>query len=58
MKIDKMPKFKKAIFKTAYVIKSSIVESGHDSWLLDRLVFDKLKAEIGGNIRFFLCGTH
>jgi len=44
------------LFKIAYTLRASAMTSGHRLPFLDKLVFGKLKSEVGGNIRYFVSG--
>uniref|UniRef100_A0A3Q3K0F1 long-chain-fatty-acid--CoA ligase n=1 Tax=Monopterus albus TaxID=43700 RepID=A0A3Q3K0F1_MONAL len=55
-KVEEMSKFQKTLFVLAYNYKMEQVSKGYNTPLCDRLVFKRVRALLGGNIRVLLSG--
>ncbi|CAH1782381.1 unnamed protein product [Owenia fusiformis] len=55
-KINNGSKFSKALFNWAYNYKAKRYIKGGDTPILNKLIFKKVKAILGGNVRMMLCG--
>ncbi|ORD95088.1 Long_chain_fatty_acid_CoA ligase [Enterospora canceri] len=55
--VSKLGWFKKLVFKLCLWYKKRKVAKGqYKSWLVDMLVFNKVRAKFGGNLEYCLCG--
>uniref|UniRef100_A0A8D0AKP6 long-chain-fatty-acid--CoA ligase n=1 Tax=Sander lucioperca TaxID=283035 RepID=A0A8D0AKP6_SANLU len=55
-KVEKMSKLQKTLFVLAYNYKMEQISKGYSTPLCDRLVFKRVRALLGGNIRVLLSG--
>ncbi|XP_002163162.2 long-chain-fatty-acid--CoA ligase 4 isoform X1 [Hydra vulgaris] len=55
-KIKSGPRTTYLLFHFAYQYKLKQVRKGYDTPLLNRLIFNKVKSILGGELRFMLCG--
>ena len=46
-----------AIFRVAYAARKAAIAAGHDTPFWRWLVFDKIRAAMGGRVRLMLSGT-
>ncbi|KAH8854814.1 Long-chain-fatty-acid--CoA ligase 4 isoform 1 [Schistosoma japonicum] len=55
-KVNAGGEFLQALFKFAYAYKCRRIHGGFPSFLVDRLVFRKVRSLMGGRIRYIVCG--
>ncbi|KAG8448039.1 hypothetical protein GDO86_015221 [Hymenochirus boettgeri] len=55
-KVQEMNVFQRTLFKLAYDYKLEQIKKGYDAPLCNVLLFKKVKALLGGNVRMMLCG--
>ncbi|KAM8952491.1 long-chain-fatty-acid--CoA ligase 4 [Pelodytes ibericus] len=55
-KVQEMNVFQRTLFKLGYDYKLEQIKKGYDAPLCNVLLFKKVKALLGGNVRMMLCG--
>uniref|UniRef100_A0A8C5QJ41 long-chain-fatty-acid--CoA ligase n=2 Tax=Leptobrachium leishanense TaxID=445787 RepID=A0A8C5QJ41_9ANUR len=55
-KVQEMNVFQRTLFKLGYDYKLEQIKKGHDAPLCNVILFKKVKALLGGNVRMMLCG--
>ncbi|XP_053328966.1 long-chain-fatty-acid--CoA ligase 4 isoform X2 [Spea bombifrons] len=55
-KVQEMNVFQRTLFKLGYDYKLEQIKKGYDAPLCNMLLFKKVKALLGGNVRMMLCG--
>lgn len=55
-KVNAGGEFLQALFKFAYAYKCRRIHGGFPSFLVDRLIFRKVRSLMGGRIRYIVCG--
>lgn len=55
-KVEALPPLMQGVFKLMFSIKSAFMKVGLPTMLLDAVIFNKIKAQTGGRLRFALSG--